>query len=108
MDKKSIEKLVKNMKPYGDDPNINYNQDNTHIKYNSVDITISKYDPIIVEFSIRIEYDLLFDQDNINYLNSKGIDTWSIYKHFLEFNYSPNDEQDLEDTIKHLLQTYNY
>lgn len=108
MDNKSIEKLVENMKPYGCDPEINYNQDNTHIKYNTDDITISKDDPTIVEFSIRIEYDLLFDQDNIDYLNSKGIDTWSIYKHFLEFNYSPNNEQDLEDTIKHLLKTYNY
>ena len=46
------------------------------------------------------------DQENVNFLNSIT-SYWSIYKHWIEFNCKPNNEEELETTIKELLESYN-
>jgi hypothetical protein len=44
--------------------------------------------------------------DNVHYLLNKGINNWYIYKHFLKFSYQPLDEEDLQQTLVDLLETY--
>ena len=59
-----------------------------------------------LEATIRIDYDLTFSMDNVHYLLNKGINNWYIYKHFLKFSYVPLDEEDLQQTLIDLLETY--
>lgn len=47
-----------------------------------------------------------FSMDNVHYLLNKGINNWYIYKHFLKFSYQPLDEEDLQQTLVDLLETY--
>lgn len=55
---------------------------------------------------LKLDYKLTFDQENVNFLNS--ITTyWSIYKHWLEFKFTPKNEEDLENTLLQLLESYN-
>lgn len=61
---------------------------------------------LLLEVSIRIDYGLTFSMDNVHYLSNKGIDNWYIYKHFLTFSYKPHDEEDLQQILIDLLETY--
>lgn len=55
---------------------------------------------------LKLDYKLTFDQENVDYLNTIT-SYWSIYKHWIEFNYKPNNEEELETTIYQLLKSYN-
>ena len=55
---------------------------------------------------LKLDYKLTFDQENVDYLNSIT-SYWSIYKHWIEFYFKPNNEEELETTIYQLLKTYN-
>ena len=59
-----------------------------------------------VRVVLKLDYKLTFDQDNVDYLNSIT-SYWSIYKHWIEFNYKPNNEDELRATLKQLLENYN-
>ena len=55
---------------------------------------------------LKLDYKLTFDQENVDYLNSIT-SYWSIYKHWIEFNYKPNNAEELEATLYQLLKSYN-
>ena len=55
---------------------------------------------------LKLDYKLTFDQENVDYLNSIT-SYWSIYKHWIEFYYKPNNEEELEATLYQLLESYN-
>ena len=55
---------------------------------------------------LKLDYKLTFDQENVDYLNSIT-SYWSIYKHWIEFYFKPNNEEELETTIYQLLESYN-
>ena len=43
---------------------------------------------------------------HLNFLNSIT-SYWSIYKHWLEFKFTPKNKLELEATLKELLESYN-
>ena len=55
---------------------------------------------------LKLDYKLTFDQENVDYLNTIT-SYWSIYNNWIRFVYVPKDEQELEDTLLQLLESYN-
>ena len=110
MKSKSIQKIIKNLKAKGFEPeSITETKHDTQVYYESSFIMLQKNtSKPIIGVSLPISYEMTFDQSNIDYLNNKGIKYWSIHKHWLEFSYQAKDEKDLEETIEELLETYNY
>lgn len=109
MNKEKIEKIIENLAKNG------YHLDNKTIKDNLIKLNFGNYckftfhlenEPLLIEAIMPIEYGVTFDQENVNFLNS--ITTyWSIYKHWLEFKFTPKSEEDLENTLLQLLESYN-
>ena len=104
---KLMEQIIQKLERYGYKPKNVQQQKNerTTLFFESSQITINQK-TLFTEFSLAIDYRLTFDPENVEYLNTKGIKYWSIYKHWLQFNYQPKDEQDLLTTINELLETY--
>ena len=109
MNTQTIEKIIENIKSYGYHPDtINHNEKYIVIYYDSINFSFhNTQEPLAITVNANIDYRVTFDQENIDYLNSKGITNWSIYKYWLTFTYHPSNEKDLEDTIKDLLDAYN-
>lgn len=110
MKQESIQKIIENLKTKGFEPNsITETENDTDVHYQSSFIAFQKNtSKPTIEASLPIHYEMTFDQSNIDYLNNKGIEYWSIEKHWLTFTYKAKDEQDLENTIQELLETYDY
>jgi hypothetical protein len=109
MNTQTIKKIIENIKSYGYHPDtINHNEKYIDIHYDSINFSFdTSHKPLAITVNANIEYRMTFDQENIEYLNSKGITKWSIYKYWLTFTYYPSNEKDLEDTLKDLLDAYN-
>lgn len=65
----------------------------------------------IINFRIKLGFNtgnlpVTFSKTEADYLKNKGINDWSIYKYWLEFTYSPQDEQDLKETLPDLINKY--
>lgn len=98
-----IPKLLQNLKrqpTYQDDKDNRFEMQFSECQF------IINTDNLHLEVTIRIDYDLTFSMDNVHYLSNKGINNWYIYKHFLKFSYTPLDEEDLQQTLIDLLETY--
>ena len=109
MNKEQLEKIIENLSKEG------YQLANKTIKNNDLiklDFGCCKFtfnfknESLLIEASILFEYGTTFDQENVDYLNSIT-SYWSIYKHWIEFNYKPNNEEELEATLYQLLESYN-
>ena len=102
-----IEKIIETLTNNGHKPErVQQEETKTKLEYENAYITIY-HENLFTEFSVRFDYGLTFDNENVKYLNQKGVQYWSIYKHWLQLNYQPNDEQELESTIDVILNTYN-
>lgn len=102
-----IEKIIETLTNNGHKPEcVQHDENKTKLEYDNAYITIY-HENLFTEFSVRFDYDLTFDNENVKYLNKKGVKYWSIYKHWLQLNYQPNDENELESTIEVILDTYN-
>lgn len=62
--------------------------------------------PMSIDAVLRLDYRVTFDQENVDFLNSIT-NYWSIYKHWIAFNFKPKNEKNLENTLYDLLKTYN-
>lgn len=102
-----ISKLLHNLKhQHKYEPKYQNKKDNRfEMRFSECRFTINT-DDAHLEATIRIDYDLTFSMDNVHYLLNKGINNWYIYKHFLKFSYVPLDEEDLQQTLIDLLETY--
>lgn len=82
------------------------NDKSIEIRTNECRFTISKTSSLI-ESSILIDSSLTFDIENVEYLEDKGIDNWSIYKHILTFSYATKNEKDMLHTLIEVLRVYD-
>ena len=108
-----IQNIIKNLEAKGFKAKITDKKNDIWLEYDRVKIHIDKNDNNVVYFSIRLGYNtgnlpVTFSKDEADYLTKKGVDDWNIYKYWLEFSYSPQNEQDLEKTLKKLFKEYNY
>ena len=108
MNKEMVEKIISNLSEQG------YNIERKEIKENSIHLDYGdcmfyfnfENTGLIIKSVLKLDYRSTFDQENVNYLNSIT-SYWSIYKHWIEFNYKPKNEEELENTLKELLESYN-
>lgn len=108
MNKEQIEKIIENLSKEG------YHLANKTIKddlikfdFGNCKFTFNfKNEPLLIQSVMPLEYGTTFDQENVNFLNSIT-DYWEIYKHWITFNFIPKNEQELEATLKELLESYN-
>ena len=111
MNSETLQNIIENLKSEGySTKSVTKKPNDIYVDYDKLQIHIDK-NADTVYFSIRIGYNtknlpVTFSKEKADYLANKGIDDWSIYKYWLEFSYSPQDEQDLETTLKELLETY--
>lgn len=109
METKTIETVIENLKGIGYKPNsIKHIKEDSRIKYDMLEMYIQ---PDVIQFRIRLGFNtgnlaVTFDKAEAEYLETKGIDDWSIYKYWLEFSYSPVNEEDFENLLKELLERY--
>ena len=109
MEIKTIETVIENLKSIGYKPkSIKYIKEDSQIKYDMLEMYI---EPDVIQFRIRLGFNtgnlaVTFDKEDAEYLENKGIDDWSIYKYWLEFTYSPANEEDFENFLKELLERY--
>lgn len=110
MELKTIENIIENLKTQGFKPtHQTVKKYNTEVRYQSSYVLFQhNTDVLSVDLTLPIHYDITFDQTNIDYLNKKGVKYWEIHKHWLEFTYQAKNEQDLEETLKEFLETYDY
>ena len=102
-----IEKMIEKLTTNGRKPKrVQHEEMKTKLEYENAYITIY-HENLFTEFSVRFDYHVTFDNENVEYLNKKGVQYWSIYKHWLQFNYQPNNENELESTIEGMLDTYD-
>lgn len=110
MEIKTIETIIENLKGIGHKPkSTKYAKEDFQLKYDMLEIDI-KQD--VVQFRIRLGFNtgnlpVTFDKEEAEYLENKGIDDWSIYKYWLDFSYSPANENDFENFLEELLERYN-
>lgn len=102
-----ISNLLHNLKQqHKHEPKCQDKKDNRfEMRFSECVFTINT-DNLHLEASIRIDYSLTFNMDNVHYLLNKGITNWYIYKHFLTFSYAPFGEEDLQQILVDLLETY--
>lgn len=102
-----IEKIVETLTNHEHKPKrVQHEEMKTKLEYENAYITIY-HENLFTEFSVRFDYHLTFDNEIVEYLNKKGVQYWSIYKHWLQLNYQPTDENELESTIEVILDTYD-
>lgn len=56
---------------------------------------------------VRIRRKLNFSQDECNFLNNIAHSLFYYHEHYIDFEYEPKDEKELEETFKFLLENYN-
>lgn len=58
---------------------------------------------------VRIKYKLKYTQDEIDFLNktAHSLSLFYYYKEWVDFEYEPKDENELEEAFKFLLENYN-
>jgi len=102
-----ISKLLHNLKYQHKYQPIHQDKKGNHfeMRFSKCWFTINT-DNLHLEATIQIDYDLTFSMDNVHYLLNKGIHNWYIYKHFLKFSCEPLNEEDLQQILVDLLETY--
>ena len=108
MNKEQIENIIESLNKKGHHlVNKTINENSIVLEYGDCRFTLNlNNSPISIEAVLRLDYGVTFDQENVDFLNSIT-NYWSIYKHWIAFNFKPKNEKNLEDTLYDLLKTYN-
>jgi hypothetical protein len=102
-----ISHIPKQLEQAGYKPkSVKENDKAVEIRTSECRFVISK-ESTLIEAYILINSDLTFDIENVEYLEDKGIDDWSIYKHILTFTYAPKNEKDMLHTLIEVLRVYD-
>lgn len=107
IDKEQIESVIEDMLSRGYTPDSKTVKDNRiSLQYGGCEFTLNiENNQLVVDAYISIDYHTLFDQEDVDWLNSVT-NHWKIYKNSLTFSFTPNDEKELETTLLDAIQSY--
>lgn len=108
MKPEQIEKIIENLDEQGYHlANKTINENSIVLEYGDCRFTLNfNRSPMSIDAVLRLDYRVTFAQENVDFLNSIT-NYWSIYKHWIAFNFKQKNEKDLEDTLYNSLKTYN-
>lgn len=59
-----------------------------------------------VEFTTALNYKQTFDEDDIKFFDSINVESWEIYKHWIEFSVDVKNEKELEVVTRKVMDRY--
>lgn len=59
-----------------------------------------------VSFTTALDYKQTFDKDDIKFFDSINVESWEIYKHWIEFNVDVKNEKELEVVTRKVMDRY--
>ena len=59
-----------------------------------------------VEFTTALDYKQTFDADDIKFFDSINVESWEIYKHWIEFSVDVKNEKELEVVTRKVMDRY--
>lgn len=108
MDKITIEKIIENLTRY-EYKFYSETTENEAIRFsfNKGQILFNFKNEVLDLCIVRFQYKLPITEDEVIFLNELNRSPFYFYKHWLDFVYKPNDEKELENTMKFFLDNYN-
>ena len=59
-----------------------------------------------VTFTTALDYKQTFDKDDIKFFDSINVESWEIYKHWIEFSVDVKNEKELEVVTRKVMDRY--
>lgn len=59
-----------------------------------------------VAFTTALDYKQTFDKDDIKFFDSINVESWEIYKHWIEFSVDVKNEKELEVVTRKVMDRY--
>lgn len=82
---------------------VNFIRERTH----NSQILLTFKDSLLDLCVIRIRRKLNYSQEECEFLNNIAHSLFYYHEHWIDFEYKPKDEKELEETFKFLLDNYN-
>lgn len=108
MNKEQILNVVEKLAESGyefqsDEKKVNSIRERTH----NSQILLTFKDSLLDLCVIRIRRKLNYSQEECEFLNNIAHSLFYYHEHWIDFEYKPKDEKELEETFKFLLENYN-
>lgn len=108
MNKEQILNVVEKLAESGyefqsDEKKVNFIRERTH----NSQILLTFKDSLLDLCVIRIRRKLNYSQEECEFLNNIAYSLFYYHEHWIDFEYKPKDEKELEETFKFLLENYN-
>lgn len=108
MNKEQILNVVEKLAESGyefqsDEKKVNFIRERTH----NSQILLTFKDSLLDLCVIRIRRKLNYSQEECEFLNNIAHSLFYYHEHWIDFEYKPKDEKELEETFKFLLENYN-
>lgn len=99
-----VEKLAESGYEFqSDEKKVNFIRERTH----NSQILLTFKDSLLDLCVIRIRRKLNYSQEECEFLNNIAHSLFYYHEHWIDFEYKPKDEKELEETFKFLLENYN-
>lgn len=108
MNKEQILNVVEKLAESGyefqsDEKKVNFIRERPH----NSQILLTFKDDLLDLCIVRIRHKLNYTQDEADFLNKIAHSLFYYHKYWMEFEYNPKDEKELEETLKFLIENYN-
>lgn len=108
MNKEQILNVVEKLAESGyefqsDERKVNFIRERTH----NSQILLTFKDSLLDLCVIRIRRKLNYSQEECEFLNNIAHSLFYYHEHWIDFEYKPKDEKELEETFKFLLENYD-
>lgn len=108
MNKEQILNVVEKLAESGyefqsDEKKVNFIRERTH----NSQILLTFKDSLLDLCVIRIRRKLNYSQEECEFLNNIAHSLFYYHEHWIDFEYKPKDEKELEETFKFFLDNYN-
>lgn len=108
MNKEQIETIIENLAKSGYKFQSEENKSHSlRERVSSGQILLIFKDGLLDLCVVRIRHKLNFSQAECNFLNNIAHSFFYYHEHYIDFEYKPKDEKELEETFKFLLDNYN-
>lgn len=112
MNKELIETIVTNLTKEGHklySKNFNCLTAEAELDFDAIIISVTSNNTNLeILCSKNFDYDSIFNRTDVAFLDSINASFWAIKKNCLSFSLVLNDENKLEETLKQILNKYNY